>query len=111
MQKKEPDNNNLLIAVILSMAVLMAWQLLYAGPKMREEQARQERAKQEQVQPQVAKPGEAAPPRQPGVEPAVEPITGLISKRVRPKSLLVARCAGALIRASVNKLVAAPTSD
>jgi YidC/Oxa1 family membrane protein insertase len=70
MQKKEPDNNNLLIAVILSMAVLMAWQLLYAVPKMREEQARQERAKQEQVQPQVAKPGEAAPPRQPGVEPA-----------------------------------------
>ena len=68
MQKKEPDNNNLLIAVILSMAVLMAWQLLYAGPKMREE-ARQERAKQEQVQPQVAKPGEAAPPRQPESSP------------------------------------------
>src|SRR5215213_7629627 len=46
-----------------------------------------------------------------GVEPAVPPITGLISKRVRPNSLLVARCAGALISASVNKLVAAPTSD
>src|ERR1041384_4045721 len=46
-----------------------------------------------------------------GVEPAVPPITGLISKRVRPKSLLVARCAGALMSASVNKLVAAPTSD
>src|SRR5215510_2394863 len=46
-----------------------------------------------------------------GVEPAVPPITGLISKRVSPKSLLVARCAGALISASVSKLVAAPTSD
>src|SRR5574338_123539 len=46
-----------------------------------------------------------------GVEPVVPPITGLISKRVRPNNLLVARCAGALIRASVNKLVAAPTSD
>src|ERR1043166_7785980 len=46
-----------------------------------------------------------------GVEPLVPPITGLISKRVRPKRLLVARCAGALISASVNKLVAAPTSD
>src|ERR1041384_7451715 len=46
-----------------------------------------------------------------GVEPVVPPITGLISKRVRPKSLLVALCAGALISASVNKLVAAPTSD
>src|SRR5690348_13918710 len=32
-----------------------------------------------------------------GVEPVVPPITGLISKVVRPKSLLVARCAGALM--------------
>src|ERR1043165_865377 len=46
-----------------------------------------------------------------GVDPVVPPITGLISKRVKPNNLLVARCAGALIRASVNKLVAAPTSD
>src|SRR5215467_10887587 len=46
-----------------------------------------------------------------GVEPVVPPMTGLISKRVRPNSLLVARCAGALISASVSKLVAAPTSD
>jgi len=46
-----------------------------------------------------------------GVEPVVPPITGLISKRVKPNNLLVARCAGALINASVNKLVAAPTSD
>jgi hypothetical protein len=39
-----------------------------------------------------------------GVEPVVPPMTGLISKVVRPKSLLVARCAGALMSASVNKL-------
>ena len=31
-----------------------------------------------------------------GVEPDVPPMTGLISKRVKPNSLLVARCAGAL---------------
>src|SRR5829696_10222696 len=49
--------------------------------------------------------------RAPGVEPVVPPITGLISKRVKPNSLLVARCAGALISASVRRLVAAPTSD
>src|SRR5215207_7058280 len=46
-----------------------------------------------------------------GVEPAVPPITGLISKRVKPNSLLVARCAGALMSASVSRLVAAPTCD
>ena len=39
------------------------------------------------------------------------PMTGLISKRLRPNSLLVARCAGALIRASVSKLVAVPRLD
>src|SRR6185369_10983724 len=47
-----------------------------------------------------------------GVPPEVPlPTTGLISKRVSPKSLLVAFCAGALISASVSRLVAAPTSD
>jgi hypothetical protein len=46
-----------------------------------------------------------------GVDPVVPPITGLISNLVKPNNLLVARCAGALIKASVNKLVAAPTPD
>src|SRR5215510_14398524 len=46
-----------------------------------------------------------------GVEPVVPPMTGLISKRVRPNSLLFSFCAGALMRASVNRLVAAPTPD
>jgi hypothetical protein len=46
-----------------------------------------------------------------GVDPVRPPITGLISKRLRPNSLLVARCAGALIKASVSRLVAVPRPD
>ncbi|MFM1813505.1 MAG: Membrane protein insertase YidC [Pseudomonadota bacterium] len=52
MQSQQPDNQkNLLLAIILSVCVLMAWHFLYAGPKMKEEQARRqaELKKQEQV--------------------------------------------------------------
>jgi len=83
MQSQDPDQQkNLLIAVALSMAVLIGWQIFYAGPKMQEQQAR-ERAKQEQTRspippstapgtrtesqppvamPEGAVPGAAAPP-------------------------------------------------
>lgn len=58
--KDNDQQRNLLIAVVLSMAVLMAWQLFYAGPKMREEQAKQ-RAQQELAQKQEpAKPASPA---------------------------------------------------
>jgi len=83
MQSQDPNQQkNLIIAVALSMAVLLGWQMFYAGPKMKEQQAR-ERAKQEQTQtttprvttpdagtksqspvpmPEGAVPGAAAPP-------------------------------------------------
>src|SRR5947207_12319939 len=38
-------------------------------------------------------------------------ITGLISNRLNPKSLLVARLIGALIKASVKRLAAVPKPD
>src|SRR5947207_3353808 len=48
MQSQDPDQQkNLLLAVILSMAVLLGWQLFYAGPKLHQDQARQH-AQQEQ---------------------------------------------------------------
>lgn len=50
MQSQDPNQQkNLVIAVALSMAVLLGWQIFYAGPKMEQQQAR-ERAKQEQTQ-------------------------------------------------------------
>lgn len=78
MQSQDPDQQkNLWIAVALSMAILLGWQIFYAGPKMEQQQAR-ERAKQEQAKtsapaeetksqspvamPKGAVPGAAAPP-------------------------------------------------
>jgi YidC/Oxa1 family membrane protein insertase len=61
MQSQQPENQkNLILAIALSAAVLMAWQYFYAGPKMAEERARQEKLKQQQTSQPVA--GQTAPP-------------------------------------------------
>ncbi len=41
-QNDPKDQNNLLFAIILSLAVLMGWQYFFAQPKLRQEQARKE---------------------------------------------------------------------
>lgn len=74
MKSQDPDQQrNLLLAVVLSMAVLLGWQLFYAGPKMKEEQARQ-RAQQELSQQRdaaknAAKPAGAPEAAVPGTAP------------------------------------------
>src|ERR671915_254942 len=51
MQTQQPDNQkNLLLAIILSVGVLLGWQVFYAGPKMKEEQERLRRSQQEAAQ-------------------------------------------------------------
>src|SRR5262245_17182807 len=40
------DQNNLIIAVVLSILVLMGWQYFFAAPQIKHEQARQEFNKQ-----------------------------------------------------------------
>lgn len=58
MSTRDPDNSqNVLIALVLSMLVLFAWQYFYAGPKI---DAEKERAAQ---QTPTQKPGEAATPQ------------------------------------------------
>src|SRR5688572_3831014 len=62
MKSQDPDQQrNLLLAVVLSMAVLLGWQLFYAGPKIKEEQGRL-RAQQELTQKQDGAPDAAKPP-------------------------------------------------
>jgi YidC/Oxa1 family membrane protein insertase len=72
MQSQDPDQQkNLLLAVVLSMAVLLAWQVFYAGPKMKEDQARQR--VQEQHSP-TATPQGKAPATESGIKaPAAVP--------------------------------------
>ena len=60
MQSQDPNQQkNLLLAVVLSMAVLLAWQLFYAGPKMKEEEQARQRAQEQPSQ--TAKPPATAP--------------------------------------------------
>ncbi|MDX2308722.1 MAG: membrane protein insertase YidC [Hyphomicrobium sp.] len=46
MQKQQPDQLNLLLAVLLSMAVLLGWSFFVAGPQMKSEQERVTRERQ-----------------------------------------------------------------
>jgi YidC/Oxa1 family membrane protein insertase len=57
-------NKNLILALVLSLTVLIGWELLYGLPKMRERQA-QEAAQQEATQQQTANGKAAAPSTQP----------------------------------------------
>jgi len=69
MQSQDPNQQkNLLLAVVLSMAVLLAWQLFYAGPKMKQDQARQHA--QEQQAPSTA-PSSNAPAAESGIKAPV----------------------------------------
>jgi YidC/Oxa1 family membrane protein insertase len=65
MPQDQDHQKNLLLAIVLSVAVLLAWQMFYAGPKLKDEQERRQRAQQEQTQ---AKPS-AAPTVAPGEAP------------------------------------------
>src|SRR5262245_38184146 len=71
MQSQQPDNQrNLLVAIVLSIAVLVGWQMFYAGPKLKDEQARLKQTQPTATQP-VAPNGTATPgsatPAAPGV--------------------------------------------
>ena len=46
MFSQQPDQKNLMLAIVLSMGVLLLWQYFYAAPKLKEEQERQKRAQQ-----------------------------------------------------------------
>src|SRR5262245_8779670 len=71
MFSQQPDQKNLLLAIVLSMGVLLLWQYLYANPKMKEEQERQKRSQQPQVTMQApGAPGTAAAPAPPSATPA-----------------------------------------
>lgn len=71
---QDDNQKNLLLAIVLSVAVLLGWQVFYAGPKMKQEQERHQRQQQTQTQPQpvggqgqsggapAVQPGTSAPP-------------------------------------------------
>ena len=69
----ENNNRNFFLAIALSILVLVAWQFLYAGPRVAEEQARRERLAQQSAQ-QAGTPGATSTP-QPGVSAPAATVT------------------------------------
>ncbi|HET6321947.1 MAG TPA: membrane protein insertase YidC [Hyphomicrobium sp.] len=86
MQSQDPNQQkNLLLAVVLSMAVLLGWQLFYAGPKLRDEQTRhraQNELSQKQSTEPAAKDGTApSAPQAPGATvPSASPSSATLSR-------------------------------
>ena len=87
MQSQQPEQQkNLILAIVLSMAVVFGWQFFYAGPKMKEEQERLKR-QQAQSQPVTAAPG--TPSAVPGVAgaPAIPGATTAAPVMTRAQAL------------------------
>jgi YidC/Oxa1 family membrane protein insertase len=69
----QDNQKNLLLAIVLSVGVLLMWQVFYANPKVKEDQERRQRIQQEQMQtkeqpgaPKVAPQTAPGAPSQPG---------------------------------------------
>ncbi len=79
MFSQQPDQKNLILAIVLSMGVLLGWQYFYAAPKLKEEQARQATLKQQQpnAPTETTTPGTTSPnstvPTQPSAPGAAAP--------------------------------------
>ena len=83
MQSQEPDNQtNLLIAIVLSMAVLLGWSYFFAGPQIEAEQQRQARERQVQQQP-----GQAGGSTAPVAGSATAPSPGALTPSTRAAAL------------------------
>ena len=73
----DENNKNFILAIVLSIAVLLAWQYLYNGPKTREREALQEQQAQQAQQENQVKSGQQAPstaPRPPADGAPPKPI-------------------------------------
>ena len=86
MFSQQPDQKNLLLAIVLSMGVLLLWQYFYAAPKLREEQERQRRAQQQTSQ--------QVPGQQAGAQTGVPGATGVQATAQAPGQGTVPGAAG-----------------
>ena len=78
MQTQQPDNQkNLLLAIILSVGVLLGWQIFYANPKVKQEQERLRRSQPETAQ-QTTPTSQS--PTAPGVTAPGAPITPAVTR-------------------------------
>ncbi len=73
------DQKNLLMAILLSVGVMLAWQYFYASPKIKQETERRQRVAAEQSQQTGAKPGDGSAPAAPGSTVAGAPTPGAVA--------------------------------
>ncbi len=81
MSQRPDDQKNLIIAVVLSMAVMLGWQFFYAGPQMK---AQQERAQRRSSRRQKAAEAGRTAPQAPAV-PGAPPATTAPTRRPRSR--------------------------
>jgi YidC/Oxa1 family membrane protein insertase len=94
MQSQQPDNQkNLILAIVLSMAVVVGWQFFYAGPKFKEEQERLKRVQAEtqqtqgQTSPAASGAAGSPPAAVPAGQPAVPGVASATVARTREQAL------------------------
>ena len=68
------DNKNFIVAIVLSIVVLFAWQYFFAGPQM-------ERARQQATEQAATSETTPAPAAQPGAPPGAESAGGALATR------------------------------
>jgi len=62
MSQRPNDQNNFLIAIVLSVVVMLGWQYFYAGPQIKQQQEKALREKAEKDAPSVSPPATPATP-------------------------------------------------
>ena len=83
MKSQQPDNQvNVLIAILLSMAILLGWSYFVAGPQIESEKQRQTVSNKAAEAPADAKPGSAAPAASVMAKPATRAEAIAASPRV-----------------------------
>jgi YidC/Oxa1 family membrane protein insertase len=81
MLNDQDNQKNLLLAIVLSVGVLLAWQVFYAGPKLKDDQERRQRIQQEQSQ---VKEQPGAPKTGPVTAPGAVPQPGAVVPSAAP---------------------------
>jgi YidC/Oxa1 family membrane protein insertase len=83
MLNDQDNQKNLLLAIVLSVGVLLAWQVFYAGPKLKDDQERRQRIQQEQSQ---VKEQPGAPKTGPVTAPGAVPQPGAVVPSAAPRT-------------------------
>jgi YidC/Oxa1 family membrane protein insertase len=104
LPQDQESQKNLLLAIVLSVAVLLAWQFFYAGPKLKEEQERQARIRQEQ---QAKAKDQQAPPS--GAPAATPDVSGRPGTVPGPSSVTIAANRQAALGASPRVAIETPS--